>query len=77
MSAPEQQRQLAEGDELYERHVKHLEAEHWGEYVAIACNGRTVLAPTLGEVGRKAVETFGRGNDIDVFKVGPRDVGRL
>lgn len=68
-------RRLQEGDELYERYGKPLEAEHWGEFVAIFPDGRTLIGPTAGEVMRQAVQTFGPGSYV--FKVGPRAVGRL
>ena len=62
------QGQLDEADRLYEQYGKPLEAEHWGEYVAIARDGRVVLAPTLLEVMQRATAAFGPGSDV--FKIG-------
>ena len=62
-----------EANRLYERYGKPLEAEHWGEYVAISPQGEVVLAPTLVDAMQRATETLGRGNSI--FKVGERGVG--
>ncbi|MGH2588941.1 MAG: hypothetical protein ACRDJE_28800 [Dehalococcoidia bacterium] len=59
-----------ESDRLYERYGKPLEAEHWGEYVAITSDGRTLLAPTLAEALAQSAEVFGGGGFV--FKVGPR-----
>lgn len=42
-----QREPAAKGEMLYERFIKPLEAEHWGEYVVVAPDGRSVLAPTL------------------------------
>ncbi len=69
----EERKRLA--DQLYERHGRPLEDEHWGEFVAIAPDGRTVLAPTLLEALRRATAAFGPGNFV--FKVGERVVGRI
>jgi hypothetical protein len=63
-----------EGFRLYERYGKPLESEHRGEYVAIAPDGRTVLAPTLLEVVQRATTILGPGNHV--FKVGERTVGK-
>jgi hypothetical protein len=63
-----------EGFRLYERYGKPLETEHRGEYVAIAPDGRTVLAPTLLEVVQRATTILGSGNQV--FKVGERTVGK-
>ena len=65
---------LAESNRLYDQFGVPLEAEHRGEYVAIAPDGRTLLGRSAGEVGRKAKEAFGPGNFV--FKLGPRVVGK-
>lgn len=62
-------------DRLYEQYGKPLEAEHWGEFVAIAPDGRTVLGATMLEVAELAESTLGLG--VFVFKVGPRVVGKI
>ncbi len=68
------QGQLDEADRLYEQYGKPFEAEHWGEYVAIARDGRVVLAPTLLEAVQQAASVL--GSDNHVFKVGERTVGK-
>jgi hypothetical protein len=52
----ERERLLEESDRLYELYGKPLEAEHWGEFVAISPDGRTLLGPSADEVGRAARE---------------------
>lgn len=69
-------RRLREGDELYERYGKPLEAEHWGEFIAITADGRTLIGPTLQTVAEQVVRTFGHGSGSYVFKLGERAVGR-
>jgi hypothetical protein len=64
-----------EADRLYENYGKPLEAEHWGEYVMIAPDGRTVLAATPVDAFMKGSEVLGSGNFI--FKVGERAVATL
>ena len=71
----ERQRLREEADRLYEQYGKLLEEEHWGEFVAISKDGRTLLGPTVRDVLREAEEAFGPGNYM--FKLGPRAVGRL
>jgi hypothetical protein len=63
-----------EGDELYERFAKPLERDHWGEFVAIAPDGRLYLAHTMVEATEQADSAFGPG--IYLFKVGERAVGK-
>jgi len=41
---------LQQSDQLYARYVKPLEQAHTGEYVAVAPDGRLVLALTLPDV---------------------------
>lgn len=57
-----------QADELYERYGKPLEAEHWGEYLAISPKGEIILGFSPLEAAQKATEAFGRG--IFLFKVG-------
>ena len=68
---------LARADALSDRYGKPLEAEHWGEFVAITEDGRTVLGPTLLEVAQRADAEFGAHVFAHLFKVGNRDVGRI
>ena len=62
-------------DELYERYGKPLEAEHWGEFLAIAPDGRYVLGPTMEAAAISAVDSFGPG--VFLYKVGDRVVGKI
>ena len=73
-SHTQRQALLAEADRLYEQYGKPLEAEHFGEFVAISRDGRTLLGASAGEVGRRAKAAFGPGNFV--FKIGPRVVGK-
>lgn len=61
-------------DRLYEQYAKPLESDHWGEYVAISPDGRTILGTGVGKLLRDAGEAFGPGNYV--FKIGPRVIGR-
>jgi hypothetical protein len=67
-------RRLREADTLYERYGRPLEAEHRGEYVAIAPDGRTLVGPTVLAVAQRGRDAFGPG--YFVFKLGERAVGR-
>ncbi len=67
-------RQPTEGLRLYDLYGKPFEAQHWGEYVAITPDGRTVLAPTLLEVVQQAASVLGADNHV--FKIGERTVGK-
>lgn len=59
---------------LYDQYAKPLEAEHLGEFAAIAPDGRTLLGSSADEAGREAKRAFGPGNFV--FKIGPRVVGK-
>ena len=72
---PEQRPTLEEMNAVYDRYVKPLEAEHWGEFVAVTRDGRMILGPTDREVFFEAKETLGYGSFL--FKIGPRVVGRI
>ena len=65
---------LEESERIYELYGKPLEKDHWGEYVAITRDGRTLLGTDREEVSRAAAEAFGPGNFL--FKVGPRVTGK-
>lgn len=71
-----QQRELlAEADRLYERHVKPLEQEHWGEFVAVSRDGRFLLGASLAELTEQAVAKLGQGHFA--FKVGEVAIGKV
>ena len=61
-----------QGDELYERYVKPLEAEHWGEFVAIAPDGRTMLGTNPYKIDMEAWNAF-EGEAV-MFQVGDKDI---
>lgn len=65
---------VAEGDRLYERYARHLEGEHWGEYVAVARDGRIVVGETAVAVAQEAIDRFGGGSFL--FRIGDRVMGR-
>lgn len=74
MTADNRER-LRKSDELYDRYGKPLESGHWGEYLAIFPDGRTIIGDTLNDVFDRALETFGPGSYI--YKIGPRAVWKL
>ena len=64
-------RQAAElGDRLYEQHGRPLEAEHWGKYLAVHPDGRTILEDDYNVLTERAPAEL--GEDVHVFKVGPK-----
>ena len=75
MASVEQQERIRLADELYERYAKPAEAQHPGQYVAIAPDGRTVFASTVKETADKALAELGQG--VFLFKVGEKIVYRL
>ena len=52
----------ARDDYLYERYGKPYIDTHYGKWIAISLDGRTVIRDTASEVGPVARETFGGGN---------------
>lgn len=70
---PEQQqarRRMQEtGDRLYQQHGKPLEAEHWGKYLAVHPDGRTVLADDYQSMAKQADAELGAGTHF--FQIGP------
>ncbi len=63
-------------DEIYERFGRPLEADHWGEYLAVSPAGETLLGTDLTDVVERAVDTFGLGKRIPLFKIGQIAVER-
>ena len=61
-----------QGDELYERYVKPLEAEHWGEFVAIAPDGRTMLGTNPYKIDTEAWDAF--RVEAVMFQVGEKEI---
>jgi hypothetical protein len=64
-----------QGDELYERYGKLYEAEHWGEFIVISPDGRTVVGPDELVVDKHAIDNFGPG--CFIFKVGEKSMGKI
>jgi hypothetical protein len=62
-------------DLLYDAFAKHLEADHHGEYVAIAKDGRLILGENDMEVLRQARQKFGSGN-FAFRKIGSKVLGK-
>lgn len=60
---------------LYDEHAKGLEAEHQGEFVAIARDGRIIIGKNDIEVLKKATRDFSRGN-FAFRRVGFRNMGK-
>lgn len=60
------------GDNLYKKYGKPLENKHWGEYIAISKDGKTVLGNDLIKVMKKSLARLGLGSFV--FKVGEKAV---
>jgi hypothetical protein len=73
MSAPVT---VKEADEVYERHGKSLEKNHYGEYAAISLDGRVIVGKDDIEVVDQAIQKFGSGNFV-VYRVGYRYVHKI
>jgi len=56
-------------EQLYERHAKHLEATHWGKFLALAPDGRYLVGEDDVAVVEEAIKQFGRGNFV-LLRVG-------
>lgn len=63
---------LKQGDKLYERYVKPLEAEHWGEFVAVAPDGRTVVGTNPYKIDTEAWDSF-RVESV-MFQIGDKNI---
>ncbi len=73
MAATDQE-QHNQAEALYEQYAKPLEAEYWGEYVAVSPVGQTVVGADLLEVSDRALARFGPGGFL--FKVGDKALGK-
>lgn len=68
-----QQTQLNKlGDNLYSKFAKPLEDKHWGEYIAISKEGKTILSSNLIDLLKKAEKSF--TSQSFIFKVGAKAV---
>jgi hypothetical protein len=56
-------------EQLYERHAKHLEATHWGKFLALAPDGRYLVGDDDVAVVEEAIKQFGQGNFV-LLRVG-------
>ena len=65
---------MAQSEELYNQYGAPLERDHWGEYVAIFPNGRTLVGQNLIDVSDEGVDQFGQGSFV--FKIGEKAVGK-
>lgn len=61
-------------DKLYNKYGKPLEKDHWGDYLAISENGKTILGKEYLKVAKRALVTFGPGNFL--YKIGERAIGK-
>lgn len=55
--------------DLYHRHVKPLEAEHWGEYAAVHPKGETMVGKDRKALRKQADSLI--GEDSIIFRIGP------
>jgi len=60
---------------LYEKHAKNLESDHFGEFVAIAHDGRIIIGKNDIEVLKKAIKDFGSGR-FAFRRIGFRTMGK-
>jgi len=74
-SHAELEKRAHEDEKLYDAFGKALEAEHAGEFVAIARDGRLILDSDQVRALERAVADFGSGN-FAFRKVGYRALGR-
>jgi predicted aspartyl protease len=63
-------------EQLYERHAKHLEATHWGKFLALAPDGRYLVGDDDVAVFVEAIQQFGQGNFV-LLRIGEKDVDIL
>ena len=63
------------GERLYEQYGKPLESEHWGKYLAVHPDGRTVLTDDYEAVKADSLAKLGKG--FYLFKVGPKATRRV
>ena len=75
MDGPEAKQSFEQTERLYEQYGKPLEAEHWGKYLAVHPDRRTVLTDDYETLKERSQVELGMG--IYVFKIGPRTVHRM
>jgi len=62
-------------EELYDRFVRGLEAQHEGDFVAVHSDGRVIVDKNDIEVVDRALKQFGPGTFV-LLKIGSRGVGK-
>ena len=62
-------------DNLYDKFVKHLEAEHHGKFVAINHDGQLILSEDDIYVLQTALKKFGSGN-FAFRRIGSKTLGK-
>ncbi|MBT9148792.1 MAG: DUF5678 domain-containing protein [Dehalococcoidia bacterium] len=73
---PSELKERARADDLlYNSFGQYLEADHLGQYVAIAKDGRLIAGENDMEVLREAVQKFGSGN-FTFRKIGSKVLGK-
>ncbi len=65
---------MEQSENLYDKYGKPLEQDHWGDFVAIFPDGRTLVGTDLMDVSEQALAHFGKGSFV--FKVGEKAVGK-
>ena len=55
-------RKLEERRRLYNLYGRSLEKDHSGEFVAISLDGEIILGKRLGDLLKRAIDTFGSDN---------------
>lgn len=55
---------MDQSEKLYDQYGKPLEQDHWGEYVAIFPDGRTLVGTDLTDVSDQALAQFGKGSFV-------------
>ena len=65
---------MDQSEKLYDQYGTPLEQAHWGEYVAIFPDGRTLIGENLLDVSDEALVQFGQGSFL--FKIGEKAVGK-
>ena len=66
------QSKLIEADRLYDQYGKPFEDTHWGQYIVITNDGKTVIGATMVEAAQRGLRAFGPGNYL--FKIGERAI---
>jgi hypothetical protein len=66
---------VLEDDALYEKFGKPLEEKHWGEFVAIGRDGRTIVGKDQVAVVQAAIQSFGSGQ-FALRRIGFKAIGK-